>query len=342
MRIHHPVAVHNTCQVAKLALPTRTTRVVGLSLQVSANLRARMQKAEADLQVAHSKQQHIQLQLDSAHAERSALHQELESAMQGSSQTKSALKAEQLQRLQAQANCAQLQDELHSSVHSHEALLQTVQELQVALAIVKQQTSPCHTSHTLRANNHDSTQRHTPRHSQHRPESTSYGSASEVSPSGGVVAALQQQVLELRAISAHLDQCHQQAERQGLLLTQGRTSGSVQGGECLQQGCIDRTRMSQSQPFRHSCSEHHSHLSQHSVLSPSVCQSPASCSHVHESIRAHHGMQHSTDDQCWCGRPKRGVTSVLSMKGVLSVLGVLCWTCTWTMAYGGLTCVHAS
>lgn len=229
--------------------------------------------------------------------------------MRSSAQAKSALKAQQLQHLHSHSNCEHLQEELQSSVSSQQALRQTVQELQTALAVVKDQTSPRHTTYMLAPNHEHSMHRQTPRQVDQQPVSVLHGNVSEVSPSGGVVAALQQQVLELRAISAHLEQYQQ---HQALTPTEERQSASTRDTANLH-GCVDRTNTSQRPGFRHSCSSaQHSPLPQHEPLSQSVCQSPASCSHVHQSIRAHHGMQHSTEDKCWCGRPKRGPTSILS------------------------------
>lgn len=283
-----------------------------LQTQVTANLKARLRKAEADLQLSHSKQQHMQLQLDSANAQNSSFAEELESAIHSNAQLEAECNAEREQCTQAKAECAHLERELHSAVQSQEALQQVVQELQATLETVKHQAhdlpSPSHTAHTVEAGTHGSTHKQT-----HQTLSTSANdSAAEADPS--VVAALQQQVLELRAISAHLEHCQQQAQLQELEQPHGSRQQSGRAAACLQQSCIDRTCSAHHQhlhmPLRHSCKAAQAHTLP--SQSQSVCQSPASCSYVHDTIRAHHGMQHCSDDKCWCGRPKRGNMPVLS------------------------------
>ena len=285
-------------------------------LQVTANLKARLQKTEADLQLAHSKQQHMQLQLDSATAESSPLVEELESAMHSNAHLESECKAEREECIQAKSDCAQLEAELQSAVSHQEALQRIVQELQAALETVKDQTqcspSPSYTAHTVEAGSMHGAM-HTQQVQAQTPSSSAYDSAAEASPS--VIAALQQQVLELRAISAHLDQCEQQAHSQRLDLSHSNRQQARQSTPPLQQGFVDRTsslHQHQHMSFRHSCRPLHGQAPRQGIPSQSASQSPASCSQVHETIRAHHGLQHSTDHKCWCGRPKRGGASVLS------------------------------
>lgn len=283
-------------------------------MQVIATLKARLQKAEADLHLSHSKQQHMQLQLDSATAQSSTLADELESAMHSNAQMESLCKAEHEQCTQAKADCAQLERELHAAMHNQKALQLIVQELQATLATVKGQTqhspSQSFTAHSVDA---VSTSEHMHRQAQHRPSTTQYDTATEVSPS--VVAALQQQVLELRAISAHLDQCQQQAGSQRLGTPHSTRQQSGQEAALLQYGHADRTSTvhgQQDTPLSHICKPLRAGPLRQPGPHQSSCISPASCSHVHETIRAHNGMQHSTDDKCWCGRPKRGTASVFS------------------------------
>lgn len=69
-------------------------------LQTSSNLKARLQKAEMELAAAHSKQQHLQLQLDSAAAESSALAGELESELDNVAQLVAESQEEQRHRMQ--------------------------------------------------------------------------------------------------------------------------------------------------------------------------------------------------------------------------------------------------
>lgn len=287
-------------------------------LQVTANLKVRLQKVEADLQLAHSKQQHMQLQLDSATAESSPLVEELESAMHSNAHLESECKAEREQCIQAKSDCAQLKAELQSAVRHQEALQRIVRELQAALETVKDQTqrspSPSYTAHTVEAGSMHGAM-HTQQMQAQRPSSSAYDSAAEASPS--VIAALQQQVLELRAISAHFDQYEQQAQSQRLDLSHSSRQQAGQSTPPLQQGFVDRTsslhqHQHQHLSFRHSCRSLHGQAPRQGSPSQSACQSPASCSQVHETIRAHHGLQHSTDHKCWCGRPKRGGASVLS------------------------------
>ena len=72
----------------------------GFWLQASANLQTRLHRAEAQLEVGYSKQQHLQLQLDSAAAERSALTGELETELDNVAQLVAECKEEHSQRLQ--------------------------------------------------------------------------------------------------------------------------------------------------------------------------------------------------------------------------------------------------
>lgn len=69
-------------------------------LQTSSNLKARLQRAEVELQVDHSKQQHLQLQLDSATAESSALAGELESELDNVAQLVAESQEEYRQRME--------------------------------------------------------------------------------------------------------------------------------------------------------------------------------------------------------------------------------------------------
>lgn len=273
-----------------------------LLLQVTAQLKARLQKAEADMQLTHSKQQHMQLQLDTANSQRLTLAEQLESAMGSSGQLEAECKAESEQCMHAKAECAQLKRELQAAVQHQEALQEVIQELQATLATVTDHHCQCsaHTACTAHADSRGGCP------TGESPHTTAC--VSEASPS--TVAALQQQVLELRAISAHLDQCQQQAQ----LREQRKPINRQQldrDTACMQEGYVDRTcsiHQHHETPVRHSCKP----FQAHKLLSRSVCPSPASCSYVHDTIRAHHGLQHSSDSTCWCGRPKRGDTSALS------------------------------
>lgn len=69
-------------------------------LQTSSTLKARLQRAEVELQLGHSKQQHLQLQLDSATAESSALAGELESELDNVAQLVAESQEEYRQRLE--------------------------------------------------------------------------------------------------------------------------------------------------------------------------------------------------------------------------------------------------
>lgn len=67
---------------------------------MSASLKARLQKAEAELQVGVSHQQHLQVHLDSAATHNSALSQELEVELQNNAELASECKAHQLHCIQ--------------------------------------------------------------------------------------------------------------------------------------------------------------------------------------------------------------------------------------------------
>ena len=69
-------------------------------LQTCSTLKARLQRAEVELQVGHSKQQHLQLQLDSATAESSALAGEVESELENVAQLVAESQEEYRQRLE--------------------------------------------------------------------------------------------------------------------------------------------------------------------------------------------------------------------------------------------------
>ena len=69
-------------------------------LQTSSNLKARLQRAEAELQVGHSKQQHLQLQLNSVTAESSALAGELECELDNVAQLVAESQEEYCQRME--------------------------------------------------------------------------------------------------------------------------------------------------------------------------------------------------------------------------------------------------
>lgn len=74
--------------------------VLILLVQTSANLKARVRRAEAGLETSLSCQQHLQLHLDSANAQTSALSQELESEVQNNAELVAECKAQRSDCLQ--------------------------------------------------------------------------------------------------------------------------------------------------------------------------------------------------------------------------------------------------
>ena len=73
---------------------------LGVWLQTSANFKARLQKAETELEVALSRQHHMQLHLDSAAAQVSSLSHDIESEMLSNAELASECKEQQARCLQ--------------------------------------------------------------------------------------------------------------------------------------------------------------------------------------------------------------------------------------------------
>jgi len=219
--------------------------------------------------------------------------------------------------LQAQSEVAQLQEQLLAAVTQQEALHKALHEMQATIAVLRDQI-------------------------QHQADSSACPEAAQdngllyeragndvghmASPNTSeLVQALQQHVTDLKAISLFLDDCqHQQQPRQPVLRSAslgGQHSGSrnsarvgsiLHGSAAQKHECMMPPPPPRSLPSRR--------------LPMSAYASPVggTQSHQTDAIKAHHSLRHSaslaaaaagaasSNDTCWCGRPKKMSGSVVN------------------------------
>ncbi len=219
--------------------------------------------------------------------------------------------------LQTQSEVAQLQEQLLAAVTQQEALHKALHEMQATIAVLRDQIQ------------HQADRSACPEAAQDN--SLLYQMAGNdvdhmASPSTSeLVQALQQQVADLKAISFFLDDCqHQQQPRKPVLRSAslgGWHSGSrnsARGGSILHGSAAQEHECMMPPPPPRSLPSRR--------LPMSAYASPVggTQSHQTDAIKAHQSLRHSaslaaaaagaasSNDTCWCGRPKKMSGSVVN------------------------------
>ncbi|KAL3140291.1 hypothetical protein ABBQ38_004559 [Trebouxia sp. C0009 RCD-2024] len=230
---------------------------------------------------------------------------------------------------QAQAEVAQLQSQLQDAVSQQEALQEALHDMQSTIAVLREQ---------IQQQAEGSSACDAGTHSQHghQQRGSTAQLLSQATPASALVQALQQQVEDLKEISACLNDSQQQQHMKhqparansldspathsracrgmagnlrGLAGAHTGMMGSPRGwsaaGATLKHDCMMPPPAPRSMPNRR--------------LPMSAYASPASqpASPRNNAIKAHHPPSHSAaesaaDDKCWCGRPKKLTGSVVA------------------------------
>lgn len=222
---------------------------------------------------------------------------------------------------QAQSEVAQLQSQLQDAVIQQEALQQALHDMQSTIAVLRDQIQQ-----QAVASPHP--EAYAQPGTQKRDDSSAMQQLTQVFPASGLVQALQQQVEDLRKLSACLSNSQQQQQQQlkhqltqafsldramhhsrgvagpcgGLAEAHGGIAKSPRGlsasGAGLKHDCMMPPPGPRSVPNRR--------LPMSSYASPASHPDP----HLTDVIKAlHHTRQSTADasagDKCWCGRPKK-------------------------------------
>ena len=224
---------------------------------------------------------------------------------------------------QAQSEVAQLQSQLQDAVIQQEALQQALHDMQSSIAVLRDQIQQ-----QAVASPHP--EAYAQPGTQKRDDSSAMQQLTQVFPASALVQGLQQQVEDLRKLSACLSNSQQQQQQQQHLkhqLTQavsldramhhGRDMAGPYGGLAEAHGGMARSPRGLSASgagLKHDCmmpppgprSVPNRRLPMSSYASPASHPDP----HLTDVIKAlHHTRQSTADatagDKCWCGRPKR-------------------------------------
>lgn len=230
---------------------------------------------------------------------------------------------------QAQSEVAQLQSQLQDAVTQQEALQQALHDMQSPIAVLRDQIEQ-----QAQAGSHDA-DAHLQPAAQQRGSSNSMQQLSQAAPAGALLQSLQQQVADLKDLSARLSNNQQQHLKhqlsQSLSLDRpnhhGRAGGDIAGprrGLAEAHGGMTRSPRGLSAlgaGLKHDCmmpppgprSVPNRRLPMSSYASPASQPDP----HLTDVIKAHHPPRQSTaettaGDKCWCGRPKKLTGSAVS------------------------------
>ena len=227
--------------------------------------------------------------------------------------------------VQAESEVSQLQTQLQDAVIQQEALHHALQDLQSTIAVLRQQIQQ---QAETQAYASDDRQLST---SQQK-GSKAMQASTHASSACGLVQTLQQQVTDLRALSASLQNSQQQQHIAPLasLHSSGARNRSLRDmpGQCINAAGVHEDMIGNTRGVSASYADQkHDCMMSPPVrrslpsrrLPMSAYASPASqsASHVTDAIKAHRSVRHSaadaaTGDKCWCGRPKKLTGSTAS------------------------------
>ena len=226
---------------------------------------------------------------------------------------------------QAQAEVAQLQSQLHDAVAQQEALQQALHDMQSTIAVLRERIQQQAESNTACVAAPHSQQGHQQR------GSSATQLLSQATPTSALVQALQQQVQDLKEISACRSDSQQQQQQQQHMMHQPDRAISLDSPTTQSRACKDTAGTHRGLAGAHaSVRGIHRGLSasgaslKHDCMMPppaprsmpnrrlpmSAYASPASqpASPRINAIKAHHPVS-AADDKCWCGRPKKLTSS---------------------------------
>lgn len=243
---------------------------------------------------------------------------------------------------QAQSEVAQLQSQLQDAVIQQEALQQALHDMQSTIAVLRDQIQQ-----QAMASTHSNA--YAQPGTRQRDDSSAMQQLTQVFPASGLVQALQQQVEDLRKLSACLSDSQQQQQHLKHQLTQSvsldrtmhhsRDMAGPRGGLAEAHGGMARSPRGLSASgarLKHDCmmpppgprSVPNRRLPMSSYASPASHPDP----HLTDVIKALHHTRQSTadttaDDKCWCGRPKKltgsTVNSTPSKRGTAGTIDVV-------------------
>lgn len=231
---------------------------------------------------------------------------------------------------QAQSEVAQLQSQLQDAVTQQEALQQALHDMQSTTATLRDQIQQ-----QAQAGSHDA-DAHPQPGNQQRGSSDAKQQLSQTTPASALVQALQQQVEDLKELSACLSDSQQQRQLKHQLcqsvsldrsVRHSRACGDVAGPRGgLAEACGGMARSARGLSasdagLKHDCmmplpgprSVPNRRLPMSSYASPASQPDP----HLTDVIKAHHPPHQSAaetaaGDKCWCGRPKKLTGSTVS------------------------------
>ena len=239
---------------------------------------------------------------------------------------------------QAQSEVVQLQSQLQDAVTQQEALQQALNDMQSTIAFLRDQIQQ-----QAQAGTHDADAYPQPGN-QERGSSNAMQQLSQSAPTAALVQALQQQVADLKELSACLSDSQQQRHlkhplSQSVSLEKpghhGRACGDMagpRGGLAEAHGGMARSPRGLSTAgagLKHDCmmappgprSVPNRRLPMSSYASPASQPDP----HLTDVIKAHHPSRQSAaetaaDDKCWCGRPKKLTGSTVNTPSTFPAL----------------------
>ena len=230
--------------------------------------------------------------------------------------------------LQAQEEIAQLQSQLQDAVVHQEALQHALHDMQSTTAVLRDQIQRQAETAADEADCQGVPETsHHPKHN-----------AVHCTPANGLVHVLQQQVRDLKRLSAVLADAvqlqheqeqpwqHHAAASAGLLNSSSHSRALKDTYPCLPQGSPGMAGgswgLSASQPaLKHDCKmpppPSRSMLSRRLPMSAYASPASLSPSRLTDAIKAHHHVHQSaaeapTGDKCWCGRPRKLAGSAVS------------------------------
>ena len=224
---------------------------------------------------------------------------------------------------QDQSEVAQLQSQLQGAVTQQEALQQALNDMQSTIAVLRDQVQQ-----QAQAGTHDADAYPQPGNHE-KGSSNTMQQLSQAAPATALVQALQQQVADLKELSACLSTSQQQRHLKHQLSqsvsldkpvhhdTARGEIGGPHGGLAEAHGGMARSPRGLSAAgagLKHDCmmpppgprSVPNRRLPMSSYASPASQPDP----HLTDVIKAHHPSRQSAaetaaGDKCWCGRPKK-------------------------------------
>ena len=245
----------------------------------------------------------------------------------------------QIACVQAESEVAQLQTQLQDAVTQQEALRHALQDLQSTIAVLRQQIQQ-----QAETQAYASDDRQVPSKQQKGSKATQV--ATHDSPAFGLVQALQQQVTDLRALSACLQDSHRQYHTAPLSSlhssgahnrvnrdTPAAYSDTAEAYENIVGSMSARGVLASQTDQKHDCMmlppSRRSFPSRRLPMSAYASPASQSASHLTDSIKAHRAVRQSSavdaapGDKCWCGRPKKVTGSTANTPSRCAADGVV-------------------